>query len=185
MDEIVKQAMHKWPNVPNCFGWLGLDMRGNWYMRDDTAQAVGAFNSNMPGAKGSLVQHRKLIEFIGRNYASDHLGQWYFQNGPQKVYVELQATPWIWRIDSQCNVTNHLDIPSSCIEALTDEHGWLYLLTTTGFGLVHTQDVGNAAQAIEQGKWHLSNVIASALPERYGYIQSPAATSAHNARTKP
>ena len=57
MDDIVKQAMLKWPNVPHCFGWLGLDARGNWYMRDDRAQAQGAFASGVPGAKGSLLQH--------------------------------------------------------------------------------------------------------------------------------
>ena len=34
MDDIVKQAMAKWPNVPACWGWLGLDARGNWWLRD-------------------------------------------------------------------------------------------------------------------------------------------------------
>ncbi|MFB0914815.1 MAG: DUF2946 family protein, partial [Burkholderiaceae bacterium] len=29
MDDLVKQAMAKWPNVPNCFGWLGLSARGD------------------------------------------------------------------------------------------------------------------------------------------------------------
>ena len=42
MDDIVKQAMAKWPTVPDCYGWLGLDARGNWYMRDDRAQACGS-----------------------------------------------------------------------------------------------------------------------------------------------
>ena len=28
MDDIVKQAMAKWPNVPHCYGWLALDARG-------------------------------------------------------------------------------------------------------------------------------------------------------------
>jgi hypothetical protein len=45
-------------------------------------------------AKGSLLQHEKLIDFIQRNYESDAQGQWFFQNGPQRVYVELEATPW-------------------------------------------------------------------------------------------
>ena len=70
MDDIVKQAMAKWPNVPNCYGWLGLDERGHWYLRDDAAQARGSFQSGVPGAKGSLLQHEKLIEFIHRNYAA-------------------------------------------------------------------------------------------------------------------
>ncbi|MBC7705360.1 MAG: DUF2946 family protein, partial [Rhodoferax sp.] len=43
MDDIVKQALVKWPNVPHCYGWLGLDARGNWYMRDDRTQALGTF----------------------------------------------------------------------------------------------------------------------------------------------
>ena len=94
MDDIVRQAMAKWPNVPHCYGWLGLDERGNWYMRDDRVQAAGAF----PAVKGSLLRHEKLIDFIQRNYEHDPQGQWFFQNGPQRVYVELQATPWIWRL---------------------------------------------------------------------------------------
>jgi len=57
MDDIVKQAMAKWPNVPDCYGWLGLDARGNWYMRDDPAQASGHFDSGKPGSKGSSLQH--------------------------------------------------------------------------------------------------------------------------------
>ena len=99
MDDIVRQAMAKWPNVPHCYGWLGLDERGNWYMRDDRVQAAGAF----PQAKGSLLRHEKLIEFIHRNYDHDVQGQWYFQNGPQRVYVELQATRQIHGV--ACNST--------------------------------------------------------------------------------
>ena len=100
MDDIVKQAMAKWPNVPNCYGWLGLDERGHWYLRDDPTQARGHFQSGVPGAKGSLLQHEKLIEFIHRNYAADSMGAWFFQNGPQRVYVELAATPFVWRLSS-------------------------------------------------------------------------------------
>jgi len=32
MDEIVDAALKKWPNVPHCYGWLGLDARGAWYL---------------------------------------------------------------------------------------------------------------------------------------------------------
>ena len=51
MDDIVLKAIAKWPNVPHCYGWLGLDARGNWYMRDDNAQAAGPFcaPSTQPG----------------------------------------------------------------------------------------------------------------------------------------
>ena len=106
MDDIVKAALAKWPNVPDCYGWLGFDARGNWYMRDELAQAAGPFGGTLgadprrnAAAKGSLLQHEKLIDFIQRNYDSDAQGQWFFQNGPQRVYVELQATPFVWRIE--------------------------------------------------------------------------------------
>jgi hypothetical protein len=101
MDDIVRQAMVKWPDVPDCYGWLGLDSRGQWWMRDDRVQALGAFQSGQPGAKGSLLRHEKLIDFIQRNYESDAQGQWYFQNGPQRVYIELEITPHIWRIENE------------------------------------------------------------------------------------
>ncbi len=91
MDDIVKQAMAKWPNVPHCYGWLALDARGNWRMRDEAAQRAGA-----PGDK---LANAALVGFINRNYAHDDKGRWYFQNGPQRVYVNLEATPYIARTD--------------------------------------------------------------------------------------
>ena len=96
MDEIVKAALRKWPNVPHCYGWLALDARGDWYMRDDRIQAAGPF----PQVKGSRIEHPKLLEFIHRNYEHDDAGCWFFQNGPQRVYVELEAAPWVWRLCS-------------------------------------------------------------------------------------
>ena len=173
MDDIVKQAMAKWPNVPDCYGWLGLDARGNWYMRDDAAQAAGSFASGLPGAKGSLLQHEKLIEFIQRNYACNTQGEWFFQNGPQRVYVELQATPWVWRVDAQGRITSHAGDVASYQAALLDEHGWLYLQTSLGFGLVHTQDVAHAALVIEAGHWHVQDAVLLELPQRYAYVTSP------------
>jgi hypothetical protein len=171
MDDIVRQAMAKWPNVPHCYGWLGLDERGNWYMRDDRVQAAGPF----PQAKGSLLRHEKLVDFIQRNYDRDERGQWYFQNGPQRVYVELQATPWIWRLGPDQTVTTHTGRPAQAQAALVDETGRLYLATDLGLGLVHTQDVGQASEAVEQGLWQPQEVLAADLPGRFGYIPSPAA----------
>ncbi len=92
MDEIVKAALAKWPDVPHCFGWLALDARGNWRMRDERAQAL-----NLPGDK---IHNATLTGFINRNYQHDEQGRWYFQNGPQRVYVELEATPFIARTAS-------------------------------------------------------------------------------------
>ena len=47
MDDIVKQALAKWPNVPDCYGWLGLDARGRWFMRDDAAQAAVGYGRGL------------------------------------------------------------------------------------------------------------------------------------------
>ena len=178
MDDIVKQAMAKWPNVPHCYGWLGLDARGDWYMRDDRTQALGGFASGVPGAKGSRLQHAKLIDFIQRNYAADANGQWYFQNGPQRVYVELESTPWVWRVASDFQMAAHDGTPVQCQQCWTDEHGWLYGQTSLGFGLVHTQDVANAADAIEQGLWTVQDALRVELPGRYGFVVSPQALQA-------
>ena len=89
MDAIVEAALKKWPNVPHCYGWLALDARGDWYMRDDRTQAAGPFQN----IKGSRIDLEKLRVFIGRNYGADVMGSWFFQNGPQRVYVELEAAP--------------------------------------------------------------------------------------------
>ena len=191
MDDIVKAAIAKWPNVPHCYGWLGLDARGNWYMRDDRAQAAGTFcaASSEPGrqvaSKGSMLKHDKLIDFIQRNYESDERaagsakGQWFFQNGPQRVYVELEATPFIWRIASgpDFDVTAHTGQPARAQRCVLDEHGRVYLDTELGFGLVHTQDMLMAADAIEQGLWVPQEVVAHDLPERFGYVRSPEAVN--------
>ena len=173
MDDIVKQALLKWPHVPHCYGWLGLDARGNWYMRDQQAQACGSFTSGHAGAKGSRLQHSKLIEFIQRNYACDTDGQWYFQNGPQRVYVELEQTPWVWRVNADGSVEAHDGQPTQCNAALVDEEGWLYLETPLGLGLVHTQDMDAASQALEAGHWQLQTVVSNTLPERFHYVKSP------------
>ena len=169
MDDLVQQAMAKWPNVPDCYGWLGLDARGDWYMRDDQVQALGPFTQN----KGSRLQHEKLIAFIGRNYACDQQGQWFFQNGPQRVYVELEATPWVWRLQPDGTIQSHTGSSARMQRCIMDEYGRLYLDTDKGFGLVHTQDVLQAADSIESGLWVPQEVQACNLPQRFAYVRSP------------
>jgi hypothetical protein len=172
MDDLVKQAMAKWPNVPDCYGWLGLDARGDWYMRDDQTQLQGTFTQS----KGSRLQHDKLIAFIGRNYASDAQGRWYFQNGPQRVYVELEATPWVWRLQPDGSIQSHTGSAVRMQRCIVDEHGRLYLDTEQGLGLVHTQDVLQAAECIESGLWVPQELLTRDLPERFGYVRSPQQT---------
>jgi hypothetical protein len=182
MDDIVRQAMAKWPDVPDCYGWLGLDSRGQWWMRDDRVQGMGAFHSGLPGTKGSLLRHEKLTEFIHRNYESDAQGCWYFQNGPQRVYIELEITPYIWRIEDDFAVVSHSGVMSEVNMMLVDENGRVYLDTTRGLGLVHTLDVARAAQALEMGRWTLDDVASHELPVRYGFELSPLKAKMHQKR---
>jgi hypothetical protein len=125
MDEQVLRSLIKWPNVPHCFGWLALDRRGQWRIRDEFAQANQL--------AGSVIQHTALNEFISRNYACDSLGRYFFQNGPQRVFITLDATPFIVRIIPTENGPQLLTQCGTEIKpqgALSDEKGNIYI---TGF----------------------------------------------------
>lgn len=170
MDDIVKQALLKWPNVPDCRGWLALDARGRWYLRDAATQARGDF----PHAKGDWLQHAGLLAFIGRNYLADAEGQWYFQNGPQRVFVELEAAPWIWRVTSAGQVVSHTGCAVTVERVLLDEAGRVFLESDQGLGLVHTLDVAVVADLLERGVWGSpESVQAQALTARFGFVLSP------------
>lgn len=176
MDAIVEAALRKWPQVPHCHGWLALDARGQWYMRDARAQAAGPF----PQVKGSLIRHEKLLAFIQRNYAADADGAWYFQNGPQRVYVELEAAPWIWRLRARDaaarpDVQTHTGQRAEVHSAWLDEAGRLFLLGALGFGLVHSLDMLVAADALEANAWPLQECAFAEMPQRFGYRLRPQA----------
>jgi Protein of unknown function (DUF2946) len=176
MDEIVEAALRKWPNVPHCHGWLALDARGDWYMRDDRIQAAGPF----PLVKGSCIRHDKLLGFIQRNYGHDEAGASYFQNGPQRVYVELEAAPYVWRIDGApgaWQVSAHTGRPAQPIQAWLDEQGRLFIDTDIGFGLVHTLDMERAARAVECGDWQPHEMAFADMPRRFGYVLRPQANT--------
>jgi hypothetical protein len=171
MDPIVEAALRKWPHVPHCYGWLALDARGQWFMRDERIQAAGPF----PRVKGSRIDHDKLREFIHRNYTHDEAGAWFFQNGPQRVYVELEAAPFVWRVDAAPGwpVHAHTGAAAQVRSAWLDENGRLFLDTDIGFGLVHSLDMGIAAQAVEAGDWQPQALDFASMPARLGYRLQP------------
>lgn len=180
MDDIVRAALLKWPQVPHCFGWLALDARGDWYLRDEAAQAAGPF----PRIKGSRIEHVALRDFIHRNYEHDAQGAWFFQNGPQRVYVELEAAPWVWRVDFDAksddapwHICSHSGRVARYRSAWLDEQGRLFLDCDIGFGLVHTLDVGLAAQAVEAGHWQSREMPFAEMPQRFGYRLRPLAAT--------
>jgi hypothetical protein len=190
MDEIVKQALAKWPNVPHCTGWLLLDRRGNWRMRDEAAQAAGA--------SGTPIRHAALIGFICRNYECDERGQWFFQNGPQRVYVELAYTPWIVRLASRedsgtlmlTDQTGGAFEPSAVFA--DDEGGILFTDTSNParVAALHDHDLDLFADSAtlsaddgHSGQFHwcagvdlpLQSVRRSDVAARFGFVASPAA----------
>lgn len=176
MDAIVAAALKKWPAVPACYGWLALDARGQWRLRDDRVQAAGPF----PQSKGSVLHHEGLRAFIARNYAPDAAGCWHFQNGPQRVYVELEAAPLVlgvqrhegaWSVRSeQLAGTGPLAVRGAWL----DEQGRLFLETERGHGLVHSLDMDAAADALTAGHWPLRGTLRfEHMPARFGYRLSP------------
>lgn len=174
MDDIVKAALKKWPNVPACYDWLALDARGQWFMRDERVQATGPF----PQVKGSRIEHDKLREFIHRNYGCDERGAWFFQNGPQRVYVTLEATPWIWRVmDTPGHaVFSHTGLAAQVQQVWMDEAGRVYLSTDIGPGLVHSLDVGAVADALACGDWGVvepQGMKAHEAQSRWGFVARP------------
>ena len=115
----------KWPNVPDCYGWLALDRRGQWRMRDEFTQ-----QNKLPG---QVIKHTTLNEFIARNYACDEFGRYFFQNGPQRVFITLDATPWIVRMipgDKGPHLTNQCHNIMEPTAALSDEKGNIYIVGT-------------------------------------------------------
>lgn len=134
MDEIVKQAMSKWPEVPHCYGWLALDGRGAWRMRDDRVQKLGTL--------GDKIVHPAMLSFIARNYAHDERGCWYFQNGPQRVFVNLSSTPFIARTDPPQGFILHTGEPVSMLDgAWITEEGQLIIAGNEKVAQVDDRDM--------------------------------------------
>ena len=124
MDDTVIRAMAKWPNVPAVWGWLSLDRRGAWKL------------------KGEAIPNRAAIDFIARNYASDREGRWFFQNGPQRVFVDLAYTPWVYSLDGREALVTHTGHECEAVEgAWIDEAGAMILAGGPGPGVVDDRDL--------------------------------------------
>jgi len=188
MDEIVIRGMLKWPNVLAVYGWLSLDRRGSWMIKN----VSGRFER---------IANPAVNEFIGRNYAADEQGRWYFQNGPQRVFVALDYTPWVYRLDdSGEGLLAHTGAaPGALATVFLDEAGALLLRAELGIGVVLDRDLpafferladprgraperlledvaaGEEAAAILQGcKVRLAPIRAADVPGLFGYISRPA-----------
>ncbi|MCC7312345.1 MAG: DUF2946 family protein [Sulfuritalea sp.] len=114
----------KWPYVPACYGWLSLDRRGRWRL------------------KGEIVSHAGLIAFINSRYGPDDSGNWIFSNGPQAVYVALEYTPLVLRLQVDGALIAHTGaMTGPATAAYIDDEGSALLETSLGFGLLDDREL--------------------------------------------
>lgn len=141
MDAQVIAAMARWPDVLAVHGWLSLTEAGQWRLHPD-GNAV-----RRPASPGEAITSPQILAFIDRNYAADPLGQWYFQNGPQRVYVRLDAAPFVARTTTdptsgRLMLRTHTGLDIRQVEALyLDDAGRLYAATDHGPCLIAGRDL--------------------------------------------
>ena len=146
---------------------------------NDAALRLGLDGSGKGGIQPQPVRaeaHSRVLDSSEQsgNCAADEQGQWFFQNGPQRVYLELEATPFIWRLQPDGRVHAHTGTDAGAVQrCLLDEQGRLYLVTALGLGLVHTSDMALAADAVERGDWAPQDVLSQQLPAEFGFVRSP------------
>jgi hypothetical protein len=188
MDAIVLRSMLKWPDVPAVYGWLTLDRRGSWMIKN----VSGRFER---------IANPAVKEFIGRNYAADAQGRWYFQNGPQRVFVGLDYTPWVYRLDDAGEgLLAHTGAPARSLEAVfVDDAGALLLEAELGIGVLLDRDLsafverladprgrtperlledvarGEKARALLWGRSiRIAPIRSAEVPRIFGYVPRPA-----------
>jgi hypothetical protein len=150
MDEAVARSIAKWPNVPAVYGWLALDRRGNWRI------------------KGERVANVALREFIARNYEADERGRWYFQNGPQRVFVALAYTPFVMHYQGE-RLFDQCGREVSAKETYVDDEGSVLVLGEHGIGLVDDRDLERYADRAAA----LAKIDRAHVAARFGFVANP------------
>src|SRR5690554_3244989 len=135
MDDSVLAAMKRWPDVPAAYGWLSLTARGEWHIHPE--------GSALRGEPGEPIVNTQLVAFINRNYQSDADGCWYFQNGPQRVYVHLSLAPHILRLsDDTSDLVSHTGAQVAAVQHWwLDQAGRLWAQTDLGPGVILDRDL--------------------------------------------
>ncbi|MDN3518634.1 DUF2946 family protein [Aquisalimonas lutea] len=132
MDPSVHNAMARWPDVPAVYGYIGVNRRGDFLLQ------------------GHRVTHERTLAFIQRNYDVDDHGRAFFQNGPQRAYADLEATPWIYHLGNDRALATHTGRPARELrQAWLTPDGDVVLVTELGPGLVHAQDLDRLGDALE------------------------------------
>jgi hypothetical protein len=91
--------------------------------------------------QGEAISHPRIIETINRNYGVDEYGRWYFQNGPQRGYVELEYAPYVLRREQDGFVTHNGLRVERPTQAIIDDVGTLSLCTEHGLGEIYGGDL--------------------------------------------
>ena len=159
MDAAVARAMAKWPNVPAVYGWLGLDRRGTWLIR--SAGATQRFER---------IANHALREFIARNYEADSAGRWYFQNGPQRVYVSLAYTPLVVHYEGD-ELRDHCGRPFAAGAAYADDEGSVLIEGAGTIALLDDRDLLRFTDSAPT----LQRIKRSEIPGRYRFSPEPKA----------
>jgi hypothetical protein len=152
VDEIVVRSLAKWPNVPAVYGWLALDRRGNWLI------------------KGEKIGNLAVREFIARNYEADAQGRWFFQNGPQRVYVTLAYTPLVVHYEGE-RLLDHCGRPFAPRTVFQDDEGSVLVEGERGIALLDDRDLARYADSAES----LPQIARVEVAARYGFIPEPGA----------
>ncbi|NYT85368.1 DUF2946 family protein [Pollutimonas harenae] len=145
MDEQVIAAMARWPDVPDVYGWLSLSERGEWRLHPQGDALLPDHCAPDALSPGEAITSPAILRFMNRNYAYDNAGQWYFQNGPQKVYVRLDAAPHVLHTmneDTGHRLRSHTGLDIRIISGWwLDDKGKLYAQTDIGSGLIAGRDL--------------------------------------------
>lgn len=159
MDQSVLEAIARWPNVPAVTGWLSLTARGQWRLHPNGDATTGG--------PGEHITNEQILGFIDRNYEADARGAWYFQNGPQRVYVRLDAAPYILRFDPTTGImTTHNGLTVDTVTCwYADDEGHLFANTRIGAGRVDDRDLCAVADRLtDTNGLTLPEILESAQP---------------------
>lgn len=158
MDEKVIAAMARWPDVPDVFGWLSLNARGQWRLHPG-GNACDHTDPDGPLSAGEAISSSQINQFINRNYTSDDRGRWYFQNGPQRVFVRLDRAPFILHTinsgDGPPSFMTHNGLRAGAVRHwYLDDQGYLFADTDLGAGLVAGRDLDRVLEVLVTADGH-------------------------------
>lgn len=161
MQPTVRGALAKWPDVPDVYGWLLLDRRGQWRLKNPWTDAF------------ERIGNTALREYIGHHYAADAAGRWYFQNGPQRVFVRLAYVPLVVRSEGDALI-DQCGRRFAVTERWLDDEGSLLFSGPEGVALLHDHDLASYAERSGPMLDRAGRLPKTEFPRRFGFDPDPA-----------